>query len=230
MPAAALKALELSSLGVVTYLEGWRLQQSLHSRVLAGESAAGMILLEHSPVITLGKHGDRSFVLKELDELKSLGVELVQSDRGGEATLHMPGQLVIYPILPLTKMRLAPKSYVEKLLKTVILTLDDFGIEASDDNLHPGVWVGRDKICAVGVRISARVSMHGIALNLANPLSLFQTIVPCGIRDRGVCSMQTILGEAPSRAAVEERFLERFAEVFAPELGRLHDEPCHLNP
>lgn len=220
MSAAAPEAFELISRGIVPYGEAWELQQSTHRRVLEGECGAALILLEHSPVITLGKHADRAFVLKGQGELEAMGVELIQSDRGGEATLHMPGQLVIYPILPLSKMRLAPKSYVEKLQTAVIATLEDFGIEASSDKLHPGIWVGQDKICAVGVRISERVSMHGLALNVSNPLTLFQTIVPCGIHDRGVCSMQTILGKAPQRSLVEKSFLKHFHNIFELDLER----------
>ncbi len=221
MSVADSEALDLISLGTVSYLEGWEIQKYWHRRVVKEERNAVLIMLEHRAVITLGKHSDPAFVLKAPEELEALGIELVHSERGGEATIHMPGQLVVYPILPLSRMRLAPKAYVENLLEAVILTLQDFGIDAYSDKLHPGVWVGLAKICAVGVRVSERVSLHGLALNISNSLDLFQTIVPCGIRERSVCSMETLLKTSINRAHVEERFLQHFLEIFGPRgLGK----------
>ncbi len=214
MSTAVLPSAEPISRGILTYAEAWQMQLALHQQVVSGERGPCILFLEHQAVLTLGKHSDRAHIIAREHELAARGVEVVQTDRGGEVTAHMPGQLVIYPILPLHRLALAPKAYVEKLLHSVIITLRDFGIEAYSDNQHPGVWVGMKKICAVGVRIRERVSMHGLALNIDNELSLFEAIVPCGISGRGVCSMQSILGQAPSRSEVEARFIERFFEVF----------------
>jgi lipoyl(octanoyl) transferase len=214
MPANTLSTLDLLSLGTLPYREAFQLQLELHREVASGEREGVLLLLEHPPVLTLGKNADLSFVLRDPEELRDLGVAFERSDRGGEVTAHMPGQLVIYPILPLQRLRLPPKLYVEKLLATVIMTLLDFGIEAYSDNEQPGVWIGTNKLCAVGVRIKERVSLHGLALNIHNSLSLFQSIIPCGLQGRGVCSMQTVLGVAPTRAVVEAQFIKRFCEVF----------------
>lgn len=171
------------------------------------------MLLQHEPVLTLGKNADAGLVLTQPGSLEAAGIEVVATDRGGEVTAHEPGQLVVYPILPLQQLRLPPKRYVDRLLDTVILTLQHFGIAAQSDPDYPGVWVGRDKICAVGIRVKERVSLHGIALNVVNDLKLFRLIVPCGIRERGVTSMENLLGSRPDLSDVTRVWLQKFSEV-----------------
>lgn len=214
MSAESLPKLEVISCGVLPYREAWDLQSEIHREIVAGRRGPCLLLLEHPAVLTLGKHSDPVYIVSRLEDLKARNIEIVKCDRGGEVTAHMPGQLVVYPLLPLNRLRLAPKIYVERLLRTVILTLQDFAIEAYSDSRYPGVWVGGEKICAVGVRIREKVSMHGLALNIDNDLSIFETIVACGIKERGVCSMQSILKVAPTRASVEARFVHRFFEIF----------------
>jgi lipoate-protein ligase B len=214
MSTTVSSTLDILSFGALPYREAFELQMELHREVVSGQREGVLLLLEHPSVLTLGKNADLAYVLSDPEELRKRGVAFERSDRGGEVTAHMPGQLVIYPILPLQRLRLAPKLYVEKLLTTVILTLRDFGIEASRDDEQPGVWIGTNKICAVGVRVRERVSLHGLALNIQNSLCLFESIVPCGIQGRGVCSMETVLGVSPTRAAVEAQFIERFCDMF----------------
>ncbi len=213
--------IQLIRLGVETYDSAWRCQLREHQRVRDEGHAGSLLLLEHKPVLTMGKNAQSSYVLMQSEELKNRGIDLQHIDRGGEVTAHMPGQLVIYPILPLQRLKLAPKVYVERLLETVISTLREFGIEGRVDPDYPGVWVGQSKICAIGIRIKERVSLHGLALNIDNDLSLFEAIVPCGIQGRSVTSMKALVrdGVTPSRKQVEETFVKYFCEVFGFQLA-----------
>jgi len=196
-------------LGTVSYQNGYEQQEFFHAQVVA-ETLPGCILtLEHTPVLTLGKHADPSLVFISEAERHTQGIDLVQTDRGGEVTAHMPGQLVVYPILPLVALRIQPRAYVNILVRAVIDTLAVWGIESRCDADHPGVWVGMNKICAIGVRIRERVSMHGIALNANNSLHLFERIVPCGIRDRGVTSMALELDRVIDMDALRNELVRR---------------------
>ena len=176
--------------GLIAYSPCLELQHKVHAEVLS-ESRLGVIMTaEHEPVITLGKHADHTYLLSGRDWLAANGIDLVQTDRGGEVTAHEPGQLVVYPILRLADFHLSPRKYVALLEEAIIQLLIGYGISGHLDPEHPGVWVGTNKICAVGVRIKDRVSMHGIALNITNAMKIFQMIVPCGIVDRGVTSIE----------------------------------------
>lgn len=204
--------------GLMDYEPCWALQRRLHADVVgAGESPAGgskayFVFVEHAPVLTFGKHADRRHLLYAQGLLAQQGVQIVDSDRGGEVTAHEPGQLVVYPIIKLVSAKFGPKSYVTYLEEAVIRTLGRFGIAATTDPHHPGVWVGLQKVCAIGVRIKDRTTLHGLALNVSNSLELFQKIVPCGISGRGVTTMSRLLGESISIDAV--------APVLMGELAR----------
>ena len=188
----ALKQLKIVPVQTMEYGACLALQRRLHARVVQGGPAGYVILVEHPPVLTFGKHADKANLLFSPDYYERLGVALVDTDRGGEVTAHVPGQLVIYPILRLADYQLTPRRYVDLLEQVVTRVLASFGLVGMKDPEHPGVWVGRDKICAVGVRIKDRVSMHGIALNVCNSLDLFAKIVPCGIFGRGVTSLSRL--------------------------------------
>ncbi|MEY4630282.1 MAG: hypothetical protein RIQ81_402 [Pseudomonadota bacterium] len=204
--------------GRLDYASAWDLQLRLHEQVVGDPDAAFLLLVEHDPVITLGKNASDQFVLLRESMLAAQGVQFVRSDRGGEATAHNPGQLVVYPIIPLARFGLGARTYIQLLESCVIDCLADFGLPAGRDEVHPGVWVGKDKICAVGTRIKDRVSMHGIALNVDNDLSIFNFIVPCGISGRGVCSVASLLGSAdsdpPSMTLVKAKFINHFGKLF----------------
>jgi lipoyl(octanoyl) transferase len=173
-------------------------------------------------VITLGVKArtDRSHVLATAESLSSRGVEVHESGRGGDVTFHGPGQLVGYPILDLRPDRCDVHRYVRDLEEVLIRTAAAFGVEASRAPGLTGVWVGHDKIAAIGVRISKWITSHGFALNVNTDLSHFDLIVPCGIRDRGVTSLQRLLGRAVGMDSVEHEVIEAFADVF----GRLPHE------
>lgn len=183
-------------LGMLDYQSAWQTQLQVHEQVLNGAEEA-ICLVEHLPVITLGRRAQES--LKHLtasrEYLHELGVELVESDRGGDITFHGPGQLVVYPIVRLSDHRLSVGGYVKCLEKAVLRTVKHFGIEGYLEPGAIGVWTRKGKICALGVRIKRGVSMHGIALNVTTDLKWFELIVPCGLSGRGVTSMQQWLGE-----------------------------------
>ncbi len=206
-------SLDAYLLGPLSYREGLALQHQMHSEVLQKKRFGAVLMLEHKPVITLGKNANAGLILRDEKSLQEAGIDLILTDRGGEVTAHEPGQLVVYPILPLQELKLPAKLYVDRLLRSVILTLNEYSIASEAHPDYPGVWVGNDKICAIGIRVKERVSLHGIALNISNSLDLFQMIVPCGIRGRGVTSMQKLLSSAPDLSDVARVWLEKFSEV-----------------
>ena len=196
-------------LGLMGYRDAWAAQEQAHGEVLEGGQER-VLFVEHPPVITFGRRPGVSRNLIASDEqLARLGVEVVQSDRGGDITFHGPGQLVAYPIIRLNDHRLSVGGYVHGLERVVIATLADFGIRANADPSAVGIWADdggrRAKICAIGVRIKRGISLHGLALNVTTDLSYFELIVPCGLTGRAVTSMRKLLGEeTPTIERVKE--------------------------
>jgi lipoyl(octanoyl) transferase len=214
--------------GLLSYADGLELQARLVAERKAGRIPDQLILLQHSPVITLGvkTRNDRSHVLGSQELLTAQGIEIAESGRGGDVTFHGPGQLVGYPIIDLKPDRCDVHRYVRDLEDVLIRAVSTFGIEASRSEGLTGVWVGGDKIAAIGVRISRWITSHGFALNVNTDLSHFDLIVPCGIRDRGVTSLQRLLGRTVEVTAVEQAVVDAFATVF-----RRHPlSPDSLNP
>ncbi|SMF46029.1 lipoyl(octanoyl) transferase LipB [Pseudobacteriovorax antillogorgiicola] len=197
----------------IDYLRALERQHELHQMVLAQDIDAAFMTLQHPPVLTLGKHASSENFLRDRQAIAKEGVAIVETDRGGEVTAHMPGQLVVYPIVPLKAFGLGPRALVDDvLLGSVIRTLRAYGIEGRLDCDNPGVWVEDRKICAVGVRISRRVSTHGIALNVDNDMSLFDWIIPCGISNKGVTSMSLEKKQAVSLNEVQQDLLSNIYE------------------
>ncbi len=205
--------------GLLPYRAGLALQSELHKRVQIKPQEQYIIALEHPPVITLGKHATTRHILAADSWFQAAGVDVVRTSRGGEVTVHMPGQLVLYPILHLTELELMPKQYVHLLEEATIRTLAEWGIAAHRDSAYPGVWVGEKKICAVGIRIKERVSLHGIALNVVNNLELFGMVVPCGIQQRSVTSMCEVakVGNLTFEA-VTERLLANLSQLLGYDI------------
>jgi lipoyl(octanoyl) transferase len=208
-------------LGRVSYDRGLALQREAAARAAAG-GGESLLLLEHDPVFTLGRNASAGDVLWDAGRLESAGIALRESDRGGKVTYHGPGQLVGYPILRLAPGRRDVKRYVHGLEEALILLLADFGIAAGRSERQErvtSVWVGNAKIAAIGIHIARWVTTHGFALNVTDePLSRFAGIVPCGITDGEVTSIQRETGEAPPLAEVRRRLLPHFAAVFGREL------------
>lgn len=209
-----MKPLQVRWLGTVSYGEALALQRELVERRRANEIPDQLLLLEHPHVITLGTGADANHVLLDPAERQLMGIELFETGRGGDVTYHGPGQLVGYPILALEEERQDLHRYVRDIEEVLIRCLADLGVEASRKPGLTGVWVDDEKIVAIGVRVSRGwVTSHGFAFNLSTNLDFFDAIVPCGIREYGVTSLERLAG-AVDPEAVRERVVVRFAEVF----------------
>jgi lipoyl(octanoyl) transferase len=200
--------------GLTPYAEGWALQRELVGLRKRDEIPDTLVLLEHPPVYTVGRAArDGSNLGAGEEYLKSLGAEVFWSDRGGDATFHGPGQLVGYPILRLKK--LDAHKYLRDLEELLILVLSDYGIRAGRHPAYTGVWVGENKIAAIGVKFtSGRITSHGFAFNIMTDLSWFDRITPCGIKEYGVTSLVRELGSKVPLHEVEEKVVGRFKELF----------------
>ena len=188
-----------------------------HERRLSveeGHSGNALFLLEHAPVITLGRSHHPENVLKTPDELRALGIDLCEIDRGGDVTYHGPGQLIAYPILNLNLWRPAIRPYLRALEEVLIKQLASYGLDAGRNDGYTGVWVGGAKVAAIGVGIHNWVTSHGIALNVDPDMSNFKLIVPCGIVGKPVTSLKALLGQAPPMQQVMDDFERAFKAHF----------------
>ena len=193
------------------------MQRTLVAERQAGRIGDVLLLVEHPHVLTLGVRGDggRSHILATPDALAARGIDVQETGRGGDITYHGPGQVVGYPIVDLKPDRCDVHRYVRDLEDVLIRVTADYGVAAGRVEGLTGVWVGREKLAAIGVRIARWVTSHGFAFNLTTDLDYFNLIVPCGIADRGVTSLARLLGRPVDRCEVEERIVARFSEVFA---------------
>jgi len=212
--------IEVRRLGTIGYQAALDLQAQLVERRKQGLIPDQLLLLEHPPVITLGvrTRNDRSHVLESEAALAAKGVGLFETGRGGDVTYHGPGQLVGYPIVDLKPDRCDVHRYVRDLEEVLIRAVDAFGVRAGRIEGLTGIWVGDQKLAAIGVRISRWVTSHGFALNVNTDLSHFGLIVPCGITDKGVTSLERLLGHALPMDEVAETVARQFAALFSAEL------------
>jgi lipoyl(octanoyl) transferase len=209
-----MRKLRVTDLGSgVPYAEAFALQEQLHRQRCEGAIPDTLLLLEHRPVYTLGRSADASHILLNDAELRKAGIERVETSRGGDVTYHGPGQLVGYPIIHLGEAGLRVVEYVTALEEVIIRAVAAFGVTANRDDRNRGVWVGDCKLCALGIRVSHQVAMHGFALNVSTRLSDFKGIVPCGLFNAGVTSLEKLLGRAPDMAAVKKSVADQFRSV-----------------
>ena len=201
-------------LGTTEYGAAYDLQKKLWQARLDGRIPDTLLLLEHPPTLTLGKSGKLENLLVPGEELAARGVSLFFTDRGGDITYHGPGQLVAYPILSLAEHGKDIHQYVWNLQEVVIRTLADFSISAGRDAKHVGVWVGDEKIAAIGVAVHRWVSLHGLALNVNPDMEHFRLINPCGITDKGVTSMNRLLSRNVPVREVADALTKHFSAVF----------------
>ncbi|MBV9495901.1 MAG: lipoyl(octanoyl) transferase LipB [Acidobacteria bacterium] len=205
---------ELHNLHVVTYENGMKLQQKLVELRQAEEIPDQFLLLEHPPVITLGRGGSMGNLLASPEILRTQRVRFFETTRGGDITYHGPGQVVGYPIVHLGEGKRDVRKYVTNLEEVLIRTVAEYGITAERVEGKRGIWVGNDKIAAIGVRIARWVTSHGFALNVNTNLDHFRLITPCGLQGTGVTSISREIGRPVSEAEVREIVTAKFAEVF----------------
>lgn len=237
IPVPAVPKVQYLNRGSIDYKEAWDFQESLFNRVVSRKTANRdlppehqltpenfLVLCSHPHVYTLGKSGEENHLLVNGDQLAQLHATFYKINRGGDITYHGPGQIVGYPILDLDQFFTDIHKYLRFLEEVIIRTLSDFGIVAGRYEGYTGVWIDADipaqarKICAMGVRTSRWVTMHGWALNVNTDLSYFGNIVPCGINDKAVTSMEKELGKHIDEAAVSERIIFHFSALFSCEI------------
>jgi len=205
-------------LGTVDYAEAHRLQKEVQARRIAGEIDDTVLLLEHPPVVTMGRAAKEQHIIAKPEALAARGISVHEVGRGGDVTYHGPGQLVAYPIIDLKPDRRDVRKYMWSLEETMIRTCADFGLSAARIEGLNGTWIEDRKVGAVGVRISRWVTMHGLALNASSDLSHFDLIVPCGIQDKGVTSISAELGRTIGVADVTGPLAGHFAELYDAEV------------
>jgi lipoyl(octanoyl) transferase len=235
-----METVELYDLGHAPYQPVWDLQTAIQQRLVdeklkrrkekklykPGDGSNDVLLfVEHPHVYTLGKSGDKTNMLKGMAELAEIDAEFIEIDRGGDITYHGPGQIVGYPIFDMDRHFTDVHKYLRCLEEVVIKTCADYGIDAGRIEGLTGVWVGEQKICAMGIRCSRWVTMHGFAFNVNADLSYFNHIVPCGIGDKEVTSLQKLLGDKVDEVKVKNRLIKHFEEVFKINISEVNSLP-----
>jgi lipoyl(octanoyl) transferase len=215
LPTRAQIGCDVRSLGRLPYAAAWQLQRELAAQRSTGRIGDTLLLVEHPHTYTLGRSSRPEHLLRSRDALAARGVEVFDVDRGGDVTYHGPGQLVGYPILKLSRYGGDLVAYLRLLEETLIVALAALGVAAGRAAGLTGVWVGEDKIAAIGVKLTAGgVTMHGFALNICVDLGYFDQIVPCGIRGRGVTSLDRVLGADLETSEAERAVVQAFGAVF----------------
>ena len=214
----ARRVCEAHWLGRTTYAEGLRLQERAVERLRAGEENEQLLLLEHPHVFTLGRGADASNILADDQQLQSHSIEVHETGRGGDVTYHGPGQLVGYPMINLKPDRCDVHRYVRDIEEVLIRAIGEYGIKGERLAGLTGVWVGNEKVAAIGVRIARWITSHGFALNVNTDLQYFRMIVPCGITDKGVTSLAQLTGRAMDLREVAGVVTHHFAEVFERDI------------
>ncbi len=215
---------QVEPLGLIDYAEALEIQKGFTAQRKAHAISDTLLLLEHPHVYTLGRNARRENLLITPEFLQKIGARVFETDRGGDITYHGPGQLVGYPIFDLTQHRRDIAWYMRSLEEVFIRVTEDFGIRASRIEGLTGVWVGDEKILALGVHISRWITSHGFAFNVNTDLRYFEWIIPCGIREKGVTSLKKLLGRPVEMLEVIDRVVERFGQVFGMEM-RMRSNP-----
>jgi lipoyl(octanoyl) transferase len=210
---------QVEKLGLIDYAAALELQRRKVAERKTGAIPDTLLLLEHPHVYTLGRNARQENMLVSAEFLAARGAQVFPTDRGGDVTYHGPGQLVGYPILDLTQHRRDISWYMRSLEEVFIRVAGDYGIEAGRRPGAAGVWIGNDKLVAMGVHLSRWVTSHGFAFNVNTALRYFEWIVPCGLRGKGVTSLAKLLGSEVDMEAVAERVVEQFGVVFAVEVN-----------
>ncbi|MEX0995302.1 MAG: lipoyl(octanoyl) transferase LipB [Balneolaceae bacterium] len=243
-PTAMKNKVEIYDLGRAPYRKTWDLQKAIQQRLVEEKLKARdhpsyqpeghdiLLFVEHPHVYTLGKSGDAANLLKGVAELKDLDAEFIENDRGGDITYHGPGQIVGYPILDLGRYFTDIHKYLRYLEEVIIRVCGEFGLKAGRIEGLTGVWVNDQKICAMGIRCSRWVTMHGFALNVNTDLAYFDHIIPCGIKNKSVTSLTELCGRRIDENEVKELIVNHFSELFSVEAkpgGKLPEYDRHFS-
>ena len=208
------KKLTYSDLGLIDYQTAWDLQHKLFEKRRTNKIDDTLLLLEHPHTYTLGKSANKSNLLYDDAELRKRNISLYNIDRGGDITYHGPGQIVGYAIIDLKNWVQDTHKYLRALEEVIINTLLEFGIQSERNENHTGVWVNGSKICAIGIKVSRWISMHGFALNVNTDMELFNGIVPCGIDDKGVTSLSKELNKDIAVELVKNSLVNNMNIIF----------------
>lgn len=208
------RILNYSDLGSVDYKEAWDLQKKIHSKRVLGEVEDFLFLLEHPNTYTLGKTAHKENLTGSVTYLKENHISVYDIDRGGDITYHGPGQIVGYPIIDLNNWKKDTHKYLRALEEVIIKTCDEYKLKCERNIEHTGVWMGNRKIAAIGIKVSRWITMHGFAFNVNTDLNLFNGIIPCGIQDKSVTSIQKELNKKIEIHEVKEKLLFSFKEIF----------------
>ena len=201
-------------LGLKDYQQSWIFQERLVEKRICGQTEDSLILVEHLPVITLGRQGKEEDILASLKFLHQKKISLFHVNRGGRVTFHGPGQLVAYPILDLNPNQKDIYHYMRNLEKVVIRSLDKLGIEGRSISGYTGVWVGKKKIASIGIGVKRWITYHGLSLNVNIDLSYFSLINSCGLNENGMTSLAEILSSEVQMDTVKSLFVNAFCEIF----------------
>lgn len=217
----------LHSAGEVSYEDGLAWQKELVNALKENGSAPNhLILLEHPPIVTIGRRGTDKNIVADSARLEAEGVKVHYTNRGGDVTYHGPGQIVGYPIMRLGDFAKDVHKYLRAIEEVIISTLHRFGVNGERNKKYTGVWVGGEKIAAIGVAISRWITSHGWALNVNPNMSHFSLIIPCGIQGKGVTSMEKILGREMDINEIKKALAESFAEVFGLDMEECDKAMC----
>lgn len=208
------KIFDYCDLGMIDYKHAWDIQRDVFSKRLHSEINDTLFLLEHPHTYTLGKVAEKENLISSDDQLKELGVSVYEIDRGGDITYHGPGQIVGYPIINLKNWKEDTHEYLRGLEEIIMNVCSDYGLQTKRHPKYTGVWIEDRKIAAIGIKVSRWITMHGFAFNINTDLSYFGGIIPCGIKDKDVTSLQRELGKEVEIDEVKEKLVLRFKEVF----------------
>mgnify|MGYP001616288527 CR=1 FL=1 len=201
-------------LGMIDYKQAWDLQKEVFDLRYRNEINDTLFLLEHPHTYTLGKVADKENLISSEEQLKELGVSVYEIDRGGDITYHGPGQIVGYPIIKLSDWKEDTHQYLRGLEEVIIQSCAEYGLKTERNPKYTGVWIGERKIAAMGIKVSRWITMHGFAFNVNTDLSFFNGIIPCGIKDKDVTSLQRELEREIKLNEVKGKLIEKFTEVF----------------
>ncbi len=222
------RTFDYCDLGLVDYKEAWDLQKKIFELRRGNQIPDTFFMLQHPHTYTLGKVADKSNLLSSEEQLKDARVSVYEIDRGGDITYHGPGQIVGYPIISLSGWKEDTHLYLRSLEEIIIQTLSSYGIESGRNPKYTGVWIGDRKIAAIGIKVSRWITMHGFAFNINTDLSFFNGIIPCGIKEKEVTSLQKELGREIDIEEVKNILLEKFTEVFGYSSYSVNEKDKYL--